>query len=241
MATDWPWSRSNNKVKVMACYQIWMFCHQYYKVQSVLLVIQKIRASLKFLGQMDGLMSLNCPPTFTKMLGTKNWRVCMYASRFLLFRSTLPDPRGTWQVLTKPHYISGEGGSEAFTVRINVRFPSTYVYRWRTGRWNTAPWLKIHANFTTPRHQNYRDLPEVHDHDRNYHWKGYQSIKWRPWNQAVFRWTKNRSARRKNHRISQGNGREPHPNIIDRAESRWPESQRRHGVSDQINQRLVSP
>ena len=67
--------------------------------------------------------------------------------------------------------------------------------------------LKIHANFPTPRHQNHKDLPEVHDHDRNNHWKGYQSIQWRPWNQAVFtwfRWTKNQSARRKNHSISQG-------------------------------------
>ena len=112
---------------------------------------------------------------------------------------------------------------------------------WRTGLWNAAPWLKIHANFPTPCHQNHKDPPEVHDHDRNNHWKGYQSIQWRPWNQAVFRWTKNRSARRKNHRISQGDGQKPHPTIIDRAESRRPESQRWRCVSDQINQRLVCP
>ena len=54
-------------------------------------------------------------------------------------------------------------------------------------------------------------------------------------------WTKNWSAQRKNHRISQGDSRKPHLTIIDQAESRWPESQRRHGVSDQINQQLVSP
>ena len=118
------------------------------------------------------------------------------------------------------------------------------MYRWRTGLWNAAPRLKIHANFPTPcqqKSQNHKDPPEVHDHDRNNHWKGYQSIQWRPWNQAVLRWTKNRSARRKNHRISQGDGQKPHPTIIDRAESRRPESQRWHCVSDQINQRLVSP
>ena len=39
----------------------------------------------------------------------------------------------------------------------------------------------------------------------------------------------------------QGDGRKPHLTIIDRAESRRPESQRRRCVSDQINQRLVSP
>ena len=38
-----------------------------------------------------------------------------------------------------------------------------------------------------------------------------------------------------------GTAEKPHPTIIDRAESQRPECQRRHGVSDQINQRLVSP
>ena len=38
-----------------------------------------------------------------------------------------------------------------------------------------------------------------------------------------------------------GTAEKHHPTIIDRAESRRPESQRRRGVSDQINQRLVSP
>ena len=49
--------------------------------------------------------------------------VCMYASNFLLFRSTLADPQGDRTGTKEPHYRSGEGGSEAFTVWINVRFP----------------------------------------------------------------------------------------------------------------------
>ena len=49
--------------------------------------------------------------------------VCMYASNFLLLRSTLPDPQGDRTGTNEPHYRSGEGGSEAFTVWINVRFP----------------------------------------------------------------------------------------------------------------------
>ena len=52
--------------------------------------------------------------------------VCMYASNFLLFRSTLPDPKGGGrgsEGTNETHYRSGEGGSEAFTVWINVRFP----------------------------------------------------------------------------------------------------------------------
>ena len=48
--------------------------------------------------------------------------VCMYASNFLLLRSTLPDPKGDRTGTNEPHYRSGEGGSEAFTVWINVRF-----------------------------------------------------------------------------------------------------------------------
>ena len=43
----------------------------------------------------------------------------------------------------------------------------------------------------------------------------------------------------KKHRISQGNGRESHPTAIDRAESRLPESQRRHGHGLWPNQSAV--
>ena len=51
--------------------------------------------------------------------------ICMYVCQynFLLLRSTLPDPQGDRTGANEPHYRSGEGGSEAFTVWINVRFP----------------------------------------------------------------------------------------------------------------------
>ena len=135
--------------------------------------------------------------------------VCMYASNVLLFRSTLPDPRETGQVLTNPTIEVGKEvpkNLQCGLMLVKKKSPQ-HMYKWRTGLCNAAPRLKIHANFPTPRHQNHKDPPEVHDHDRNNHWKGYQSIQWRPWNQAVFRLTKNRNVRRKNHRISQGDGR----------------------------------
>ena len=132
--------------------------------------------------------------------------VCMYVCMPVIssyLGAPCPTPRGDRTGTNEPHYRSGEGGSEAFTVWINVGFPSTYV-QVKDRPLECGPATKIRAKFPTPRHQNHKDPLEVHDHDRNNHWKGYQSIQWRPWNQAVFRWTKNRSARRKNHRISQG-------------------------------------
>ena len=151
-----------------------------------------------------------------------------------------PPPGGTGQVLTNPTIEVGKEVPRHSQCGLMLGFPSTYV-QVKDRPLECGPATKIRAKFPTPRHQNHKDPPEVHDHDRNNHWKGYQSIQWRPWNQAVFRWTKNRSARRKNHRISQGDDLKPNPTIIDRAEPWRPESQRRRGVSDQIKQRLVSP
>ena len=102
--------------------------------------------------------------------------VHMYASNFLLFRSTLPDPQGDRTGTNEPHYRSGEGGSEAFTVWINVRFPLNICTGEVPAYGMRSRDIKIHANFPTFRHQNHKDPTEVHDHDRKNHWKGYQSI-----------------------------------------------------------------
>ena len=152
-----------------------------------------------------------------------------------------PTQRGSGQVLTNPTIEVGKEVPRHSQYGLMLMVSPQHMYRWRTGLWNRPRDLKIHANFPTPPHQNHKDPPEFHDHDRNSHWKGYQSIQWRPWNQAVFRWTKNWSARRKNTAFLRGTAEKTHPTIIDRAESRRPKSQRPHGVSDQINQRLVSP
>ena len=165
--------------------------------------------------------------------------VCMYASNFLLLRSTLPDPQGTGQVLTNPTIEVGKEVPRHSQCGLMLGFPSTYV-QVKDRPLECGPATKDPCEIPdtpSPKSQKPAGGPWPWPEQSL---ERIPIIQWRPWNQAVFRWTKNRSARRKNHRISQGDDLKPHPTIIDRAESRWPESQRRRGVSDQINQRLVS-
>ena len=142
--------------------------------------------------------------------------VCVYANNFLLFRSNLPDCRGTGHVLTNPTLEVGKEVPKHSQYGLMLGFPSTYVQvKDRSG--SAAPRLgsmRI-SDTPSPKHKN---PPGIHDNDRNHYWSGYQSIQWRPWNKVAFRCTNYRSARRKNHRISLGKSRKPHQTIIDRAE-----------------------
>ena len=67
-----------------------------------------------------------CQSSRSRSLGTKLWHVCMYVCMPVIssyLGAPCPTPRGDRTGTNEPHYRSGEGGSEAFTVWINVRFP----------------------------------------------------------------------------------------------------------------------
>ena len=109
-----------------------------------------------------------------------------------------PCPTQPKQVKTIPTIEVGKEGLEAFIVWINVNgFPTTkkWTYVQMKDRSVECGLLTyVQCEF---RHQNTRSgwgpwpQPE-------HHWKGYQSIQWRPWNPAVLWQRKNGSARRKN-------------------------------------------
>ena len=67
-------------------------------------------------------MEINNPDLFFSAM-----YVCMYAGRFLLFKSTLPDPRGTGQVQTNPTIEVGKEVPRHSQYGLMLGFPSTYV------------------------------------------------------------------------------------------------------------------
>ena len=93
-----------------------------------------------------------------------------------------------------------------------------------------------------PRHQNTIRSTRGPWPRPGHHWKGYQSIQWRPWNPAVLWQRKNRSARRKNCR-TRPNDANPEPRVPDcapRGNSHYP-NQLNLTTLRVASQRLASP